>query len=80
LNIKTIKSSRLTLGEIEKQLDGNNFLKTHRSFVVNMRYVKNITGNDFELINGTTVPIRRNDKATIKQAYMDYLFAQTRDM
>jgi DNA-binding LytR/AlgR family response regulator len=78
-DVKTIESSRLPLHEIEKQLD-NNFLKTHRSYIVNMRYVKNINENDFELINGAVVPIRRNDKLTVKQLYMDYLFAQTRGM
>jgi DNA-binding LytR/AlgR family response regulator len=78
-NIKTIQSSRLPLHEIEKQLD-NNFLKTHRSYIVNMRYVKNINENNFELSNGAVVPIRRNDKLTVKQVYMDYLFAQTRGM
>jgi DNA-binding LytR/AlgR family response regulator len=78
-SMKTIEISRLPLHEIEKQLN-NNFLRTHRSFIVNMRYVKNITENNFEPINGAVVPIRRNDKLTVKQVYMDYLFEQTRSM
>jgi DNA-binding LytR/AlgR family response regulator len=66
--------SRLTLDEIQRQLDGSTFLKTHRSYIVNMRYIKSISENDFVLTNGTMIPIRRNDRLAVKQAYMDYLF------
>jgi len=74
---KTIKS-RLTLDEIGRQLDGSTFLKTHRSYIVNMRYIKSINENDFQLSNGALVPIRRNDKLTVKQVYTDYLFTLKR--
>ncbi|MDR2964252.1 MAG: LytTR family DNA-binding domain-containing protein [Treponema sp.] len=77
---KIIESSRLTLQEVERHLDKTNFLKTHRSFIVNLRYVKNVNENNFELTSGATIPIRRNNKLAVKQAYMDYLFTQTRDM
>jgi len=73
----TIKC-RLTLDEMEQHLSEKAFLRTHRSFIVNMRYVSNIDDNDFIMSNGDSVPIRKNDKQNIKQAYMDYIFAQTR--
>jgi len=59
-------------------LEGSAFLRTHRSFIVNIPYIKDIAENDFILINGTLIPIRQNDKLTVKQAYMDYVFAYTR--
>ena len=70
---ETIKNYR-SLDEIERQLDGSSFLRTHRSYIVNMRYVDDVAANEFILSNGTAVPIRRNDKITVKQAYRDYLF------
>jgi DNA-binding LytR/AlgR family response regulator len=70
--------SRLTLDEVQRQLDGSTFLKTHRSYIVNMRYIKSISENDFVLTTGAMIPIRRNDKLTVKQAYTDYLFALRR--
>ena len=77
----TIKSYN-SLDEIEKMLGavngGSSFLRTHRSFIVNMRHINDIAENDFLLVNGAAVPIRRNGRMAIKQAYMDYLFAQTR--
>jgi DNA-binding LytR/AlgR family response regulator len=70
--------SRLTLDEVQRQLDGSTFLKTHRSYIVNMRYIKSISKNDFVLTNGAMIPIRRNDKLAVKQVYIDYLFALRR--
>jgi len=75
---KEVTKCRLTLDEVEQQLKGKNFLRTHRSFIVNMRYISNVDDNDFIMTNGESVPIRKNDKLKIKQEYMDYIFAQTR--
>ena len=78
--LETIKNY-LTLDEIEAKLKssgGSSFLRTHRSFIVNMRYIDNIVENDFLLTSGAVVPIRKNNRLAIKQAYTDYLFALTR--
>ena len=74
---ETIKSY-CTLDEIERQLGGNPFLRTHRSFIVNMRYIEDVAENEFILSDGTIVPIRRNDKLVIMQKHRDYLFTLTR--
>jgi DNA-binding LytR/AlgR family response regulator len=74
---ETIKNYR-PLDEIERQLDGDAFLRTHRSFIVNMQYIKSIAENDFLLTNGVMIPIRRSNKPAVKQAYMDYVFALAR--
>jgi len=76
--VNDIIKCRITLDEVEKQLVGKTFLRTHRSFIVNMRYIKSVEDNDFILTNNEAVPIRKNDKLKVKQAYMDYIFAQTR--
>jgi len=76
--VNGIVKTFIPLAEMEKQLEGSTTLRTHRSFIVNMPYIKDIAENDFILANGAQVPIRRNDKLTVKQAYMDYVFAYTR--
>ena len=76
---ETIKSY-CPLEEIEKQLDGNTFLRTHRSYIVNMRHVDDVAENDFVLKCGDRVPIRRNSGSAVKQAYRNYLFSQARGM
>lgn len=47
-----------SLGNIEKQLD-EYFFKCHRSFLVNLRYVKQIKSNCLVLKNNREVPISR---------------------
>ena len=69
----------LPLSELEKQLENSSFLRTHRSYLVNMRYIKQIQLYDFLLTNNEKIPIRRNDKLTVKQAYRDYLSSLTCD-
>jgi len=76
---ETIKNYR-SLDEIERQLDRDAFVRTHRSFIVNMRHIDDVAENDFILTNGALVPIRRSDKIAVKQAYRDYLFALARGM
>ena len=78
---ETIKNY-LSLDEVTQMLDAqgtHTFLRTHRSFIVNMRYIGAITENDFLLTNGVAIPIRRSNKLEIKQAYMDYLFTLARN-
>jgi len=74
---KTIKSRR-SLDDIEQELDKNSFLRTHRSFIVNMRYIEDIAGDTILLDTGVTVPISRKNKQAVKQIYEDYVFALTR--
>ena len=74
---ETIKSY-CSLDVIEKQLEGSSFLRSHRSFLVNMRYIEDVVDNEFILKKGVSVPIRRNDKMGVKQKHRDYLFSLTR--
>ena len=79
---ETIKSYR-SLDEIERQLmcmGARMFLRTHRSFIVNMRYIEDAEDSDFLLKNGAAVPIRKKDKLAVNQAYRDYLFSLLREM
>ncbi|MDR2599680.1 MAG: LytTR family DNA-binding domain-containing protein [Oscillospiraceae bacterium] len=63
----------LPLSEMERKLNDKMFLRTQRSFIVNMSYINDITTESFILRNGKAVPIRRSDRVKIKQEYRDYL-------
>lgn len=60
------------LGEIERELDAPCFLRCHRSYLVNMNYIRSV-GADFTLSSGDTVLIRKRDLRAIRQAYHDYI-------
>jgi len=50
------------------------FVKCHKSFIVNMNYIKSITSKDFILIDKTLIPISKQVYAQIKNIYIDYFF------
>ncbi len=54
------------------------FLRTHRSYIVNMRYIKAVEADVFRLFGGESVPIRQNGRAEIKRQYMNYLLKTVR--
>jgi len=73
---ETVKTF-LPLSELENQIDSSTFLRTQRSYIVNMQHIDDMTADGFIMQNGKGIPIRRNDKSAIKQAYRDYLSALT---
>ena len=67
-----------TLEELETRIDDEDFLRTHRSYLVNLRHVKGTELNDFCIDNGKHVPMRRNGRAELRRKYMDYLLRKVR--
>ncbi|MDZ7714841.1 MAG: LytTR family DNA-binding domain-containing protein [Balneolaceae bacterium] len=45
-----------TLKKLEKELNGSNFLRVHRSFIVSIPHIDFLEGNTIS-INETTIPI-----------------------
>jgi len=55
-----------TLTSFEEQLSVDIFIRVHKSFILNKKYVHYIEGNTIFLKNGQQVPVGKNYKATIK--------------
>ncbi len=60
-----------TLKEIEKSLN-DNFIKCHKSFIVNLAYIVNVEQGDFLLATGERVPISRSRITQSKHEFMMY--------
>ena len=60
-----------TLKEIETQLNGN-FIKCHKSFIVNLAYIVSVEQGDFLLATGERVPISRSRITQSKHEFMMY--------
>lgn len=56
-----------TLTSFEEQLSVDTFIRVHKSFILNKKYVHYIEGNTIFLKNGQQIPVGKNYKATIKQ-------------
>ncbi len=61
----------ITLNKIEETLP-KEFIRTHRSFIVNMKHIRKITGETIELSNKMTVKIAKTYKRDVVNAFADY--------
>ncbi len=68
----------ISLDEFMKLLPAENFLRCHRSYVVNMNFIASQDGPDFVLKDGARIPIPKKDTQLMRQKYSDYLFSTIR--
>ena len=59
------------LSEIEKRIGEKRFVRCHQSYLVNMDYIKD-PKDDFELRDGTIVPVRVRGRKEILDQYYEY--------
>ena len=52
----------------------SNFFRPHRSFLVNMEYIKNISSRSIKMVNDSEIPIPHGKCSEIKNTYMEYAF------
>ncbi len=67
MNIYTIKEKHMVLGtlkSIEEVLSAKNFVRIHKSYLINLSHVEFIEGNQVQL-NGIKLQISRNYKNTL---------------
>lgn len=60
------------LMEIEKQLSGYDFVKSHRSYLVNYKYIFTVRKSDLELTDHSIIPISRGHVEEIKKKFLNY--------
>ncbi len=65
---------RQSIGEVERRLDAREFLRIHRSTIVNLRRVKEIhrgVGDDFVVLlrDGTKLALSRRHRARLKEFF-----------
>lgn len=70
------------LDNIEKQFEGWNFFRCHKSYLVNFAYVKSLDNElmVFSMKEGKNVHIRRESMGKARKAFEAYLFDRTRRM
>lgn len=62
---------RQSLAEIENILNKNKgFVKTHRSYIVNMQYVQEIEANCVTMTNGDKIPVSRKNNILISDLFL----------
>ena len=77
LNDGSVRQSRAALTEYEPLLLAHsNFVKVHRSYIVNLWHIAELTADSVVTFGGETIPVSRLLYGNVRQTYMDYLFAE----
>lgn len=58
---------------IEKKIEEHSFIKCHRSYLVNCRYIDKIENSDIYLMNGEKIPISRLRISNVKTEFLEYI-------
>lgn len=74
--VKTYKV-RETITEAEELLKGNGFFRCHRSYLVQLMYVKSYTSKEMVLQNGMMLPISRGKAGSFKKALVETINKMT---
>lgn len=69
----TIYTCREKLDNIESEINSHKFIRSHKSYLVNMNYVKAVNDTEFILSDDSTVPIRKQGAKLIREAYKQYI-------
>lgn len=67
------ESFRCKLSDVEKQLEGCGFERTHKRFLVNIKSIRSLSQNEAQLSCGDSVPVSRGYMPIVRQKFLDYL-------
>lgn len=70
---KEIAHFNSKLSAIEAQLEHQNFIRIHRSYIVNLEYAIFMKSDGFSLKSGLFIPIGRKYKPYVKDAFFNFL-------
>ena len=66
--------TRRSLNDLTSDLDSQDFLRCHKSYLCNMNYVKAIENSDFRLTNGELVPIRAGNPGKVRDDFINWTY------
>lgn len=72
---KNVIFSDKSIGTWEQELANEDFIRIHKSYIINLRYVVQV-GSTIVLKNGTAVPLARRRKKTFETKYKEYLMRE----
>lgn len=67
------------LDEIALQIHSELFVRCHKSFVINLAYVREMTAENFKTVDNLFIPISRTYSAAAKARYHSYLLSIFQD-
>lgn len=68
--IKSIFIRKSFNEEIKEIAEDKNFIQVHKSFLINMRYVKKLTQGSVLMESGKSIPVSKNRAADVRKEYL----------
>lgn len=65
---------RRSMSDLVSSIDSPDFMRCHRSYLVNLNYVQSIENCDFRLTDGTLVPIRAGNLNKIREDFINWTY------
>lgn len=62
--------------EIKELLYAGHFLSVHKSFLVNLNYVRKLTNDNITMISGDSIPVSRKSSFQVKKEYLSFISEQ----
>lgn len=60
------------MDELTKKM-GSHFVRCHKSYLVNMKYIKSVDNKEITLLNGMKIPVSRTKATETKERVLEYL-------
>lgn len=61
------------ISKLEEQLENSQFIRVHKSFLVNLRYIQNIFKNTITLDNGEEILLSKHRSKEIHECFVKYI-------
>lgn len=72
--LRGVVVTRRGLDDLESAIDSQDFLRCHRSYLVNLNHVEGVEGSDFLMSDQTLVPISTANVAKIRSQFIDWTY------
>lgn len=72
VSIDRCEMIRCSIAELDKLLTPFRYMRVHRSYLVNYKYIRRINNDHILLDDGRTIPMSRLRKKEIRQQFMEY--------
>ena len=72
LNGQSVIEARSSMSNFEAQLADKGFIRIHKGYIVNYRYIKRIENSDIRLTTGELLPLSRAKKKEVKSLWLEY--------
>ena len=71
---RSVITARRGLDDLEAAVDSRDFLRCHRSFLVNLNHVEGMEDGNFRLEDRTLIPISSTNAARVRSQFIDWTY------